>query len=287
MAEIAIPLLLLGSAYLYSNENSQENDLEQQPQEGFTNVQNHTVKDDKLIMNQNNNLVQENGNFKNYHDKYMNTRDNTYDNNSNFTTLTGKVVQSDGMSHNNMTPFYSGNQIGNSLKDSDRMSQTILDNYTGSGSQMIEKQERGMLFQPEENVQNVYGNQNANDFLQSRVNPSMRMANVKPWQEEKVAPGLNLGYTSQGSKIGFNSGFEAQDQWRPKTVDELRTKTNQKETFTLDGHMGPAMRPVHNRGHHGKMIKKLPDRFYANDKDRWFTTTGQVKESYFTRKQSE
>ena len=279
MAELAIPLLLLGSAYLYSNENSQENDLEQPPQEGFTNVQNYTVKDENVQLNRDENLVQGSAPMKNYHDKYMNTRDATYNNGSQFKSLTGEVMQSDGMSHNNMTPFYSGNQTGNSLKDSDRMSQSILDNYTGSGSQMIEKEERGMLFQPEENVQNVYGNQNANDFLQSRVNPSMRMANIKPWQEEKVAPGLNLGYTTQGSEIGFNSGFEAQDQWRPKTVDELRTKTNQKETFTLDGHMGPAMHPVHNRGHQGKMIKKLPDRFYANDKDRWFTTTGQVKES--------
>ena len=211
----------------------------------------------------------------------VNPQPNNYKKNeqNQFVSLSGQVVTANDMTHNNMMPFYKGNQNGNSLKDSDRVGQSILDNYTGSGSQMIEKTELGTLFQPQENMQNVFGNQNSNDFLQSRVNPSLKMANVKPWQEEQVAPGLGLGYTSTGSDIGFNSGFEAQDSWKPKNVDELRTENNPKQSFSLDGHMGPASHRIQNRGHQGKFVKKLPDRFYVNDKDRWFTTTGQVKES--------
>lgn len=310
MAEIAIPLLLIGSAYLYSNENNADN-VNHTHGEGNqgntentenTDTENHESNSSNVVESftgacnshvpsiahgnsvVNDHLVQESTSLHNYHDKYLvNPEPKEYSsntmNNSQFVSMSGEMKSQNDMTHNNMTPFYRGNQTGNSLADSDRLSQSILDNYTGSGSQLIEKTEMGSMFQPQENMQNVYGTQNASDFMQSRVNPSLRMANVKPWQEERVAPGLNLGYTSNGSDIGFNSGLEAQDSWMPKSVDDLRTSNNPKMTYSLDGHMGPASHPIQNRGHQGKVIKKTPDRFYVNDKDRWFTTTGQVKES--------
>jgi hypothetical protein len=44
----------------------------------------------------------------------------------------------------------------------------------------------------------------------------MKMANVKPWEEQRVGPGLNKGFTNDGS-AGFNSGMEARDLWTDKT----------------------------------------------------------------------
>ena len=68
---------------------------------------------------------------------------------------------------------------------------------------------------------------NQNDFYQSRVKPSMKIANVKPWEEVRVGPGLDQGYGSQGT-LGFNSGMEAREKWIDRGVDELRVKTNPK-----------------------------------------------------------
>ena len=74
--------------------------------------------------------------------------------------------------------------------------ESVLDNMQGQGSQMIRKQAQAPLFKPQANLQYANGAPNASDFLQSRVNPSMRMANVKPWEELQVAPGLNKGYNT-------------------------------------------------------------------------------------------
>ena len=68
------------------------------------------------------------------------------------------------------------------------------------------------------------------DFMQSRVNPAMKMSNVKPFVSENVGPGLNRGYTTLGSG-GYNSGMESRDRWIAKSVDELRVKTNPKVTY--------------------------------------------------------
>ena len=41
---------------------------------------------------------------------------------------------------------------------------------------------------------------------------------------------------------GFNSGLESREQWIAKTVDELRVKTNPKQTFE-----GRFLPPSHER----------------------------------------
>ena len=94
-------------------------------------------------------------------------------------------------------------------------------------SQYITKTEQSPLFSPGEGYQYPHGTPNKNDFYQSRVNPSMRMANVKPFEEQRVAPGLGLGYTTEGSE-GFNSGMMQRESWMPKTADDLRVATNPK-----------------------------------------------------------
>ena len=99
------------------------------------------------------------------------------------------------------------------------------------------------------------------------------MNNVKPFQEEHVGPGLNKGYSAQGSG-GFNSGMEARDNWVDKTVNELRVLTNPKQSFELTNHQGPAETLVKNLGIEGKMEKHLPDKFYINTPDRYLITNG-------------
>jgi hypothetical protein len=176
--------------------------------------------------------------------------------------------------HNNMVPFFGG-KIRGAGPDSNQ-SEFILDNLVGTGSQNISKKEQAPLFRPEDNVQWAHGTPNNSDFYQSRVNPSMAMNNTKPWAEEQVGPGLGKGFSAEGSG-GFNSGMEDRNSWLPKNVNELRTLTNPKVTYGLQGHEGPADSLIKDRGSLGIVDKNRPDTYYTNSPERYLTTTGLEK----------
>jgi hypothetical protein len=192
-------------------------------------------------------------------------------------SLTGKPMDAAEFKHNNMAPFF-GAKIRGRTTDAN-VHESVLDTLNGSGSQWVSKTEVAPLFKPQENYNYVYGTPNTSDFMQSRQMPSSKMSNVKPWEEVHVAPGLDKGYTDAGSG-GFNSGMDARDKWVDRNVDELRVKTNPKLTFGLETHEGPAYYYIQNApsaATQGKVEKHLPDTFYLNTPDRWLTTTGLEK----------
>ena len=191
-----------------------------------------------------------------------------------FKSLTGSEVQKCDMKHNNMVPFFGSKVTQRTTKYNGN--ESVLDNLQGTGSQRFRKKAVAPLFKPEKNMHFAHGAPNASDFIQSRMNPSRNISNAKPWEEVRVGPGLNKGFSSQGSN-GFNAGMEAREQWLPKTVDQLRTTTNPKVTFGLANHEGPAKVTNTLRGIEGRVEKNRPDTFYLNSPDRWFTTTGQEK----------
>lgn len=204
-----------------------------------------------------------------YTDKYFSTnkadlaKPNQTD--QSYYSLTGDKVSGSYFEHNNMVPFF-GSKIrtNTSMNPSD----SILDSYTGSGSQSMSKSEQSPLFSPDENMHWANGVPNQSDFFQSRVNPSMKMANVKPFEEQRVAPGLGLGYTTNGSD-GFNSGMMNREAWMPKTADDLRVANKQKSSgHLLYGHEGPALSSIKNIGttdHIGAFEKNRPDQSFALD----------------------
>lgn len=192
-------------------------------------------------------------------------------------SLTGEPINKQEFKHNNMAPFFGGKVRGATAESS--ITESVLDNMQGQGSQFFAKREQAPMFKPQEGYQYANGAPNSSDFLQSRVNPSMRMANVKPWEEQRVAPGLNKGFTNGGS-AGFNSGMEARDLWLDKTVDELRVDTNPKMSFGLAGHEGPSSYFIKNAPStqtQGKVEKHLPDSYFVSGPERWLTTTGLEK----------
>lgn len=194
-----------------------------------------------------------------------------------FTSLTGEELNPSELTHNNMVPFF-GAKIRGRTANAD-MNESVLDNKGGAGSQFISKGELAPLFAPHENLHVPNGMQNHSDFYQSRIMPSMKMANVKPWDEVKVGPGLDKGYTS-GGNAGLNSGLESRDKWMDRTVDELRVKTNPKLSYSLENHQGPGNYFNKSSGTvetFGRVEKHLPDTFYVNSADRWLTTTGMEK----------
>lgn len=192
-----------------------------------------------------------------------------------FNSMIGTEVDSTYFKHNNMVPFFGAKMRTNHREN--RGNESILDNYTGSGSQQITKKEVGTLFSPHESLSYSYGAPNQNDFYASRVNPSQKMSNVKPFGDVKVAPGLGLGYTAEGAG-GYNSGMAMREKWVDRGVDELRVKTNPKASgYGLFGHEGPANSFVHERGSLGRQEKNRVDTTYEIGADRLMTTTGVVQ----------
>lgn len=294
--EIAIPLIALGGIYVASNQKKEpfvKSKKRETTQENYTNMgkptnylpntdiapQNYPVPNENQLVS----TVQRYSNPNVATDKYFDQ--NLYEKNQNdgvrvgnniqeIYSLTGNYLDSSEFKHNNMVPFYGG-KIKGQLYNAN-MGETILDNMVGSGSQVIKKIEQAPLFKPQENMQWAYGAPNMSDFYQSRVNPGMNNANVKPFESITVGPGLNKGYTTTGSG-GYNSGMEARDEWLPKTVNQMRVLTNPKLEYSLENHEGPGYSHVQNRGILGKVEKYQPDTFYIQTQDRWLTTTGQEK----------
>ena len=304
--ELAIPLVALGGMYVISNQKSNKEGLTKKGKsEGFnnmgirTNLQSnnlesrfnnylpntHVAPKNYPIMNNKElvDTVQEYPNPNVATDKYFNQNvyqqkeragDPIGSNIQQVYSLTGDYMNSTEFKHNNMVPFNGGKPRGQIYNNNN--AETILDNYIGNGSQVIKKIEQAPLFKPQENVQWTYGMPDMSDFYQSRQNPVNRNNMVKPFESIRVGPGLDKGYSADGTH-GFNAGMEARDKWLPKTVDELRVSTNPKQEYSLDNLQGPAQSVIKNVGIEGKVEKYRPDTFFINTQDRWLTTTGAEK----------
>lgn len=304
--EIAIPLLALGGMYVVSNQSNDDStkkQIRQAKNENFTNMgirSNLGVRTDNYLPNvdippqnfpvtnikQLVDTVHEYPNPNAATDKYFNQ--NLYEqkvrnhvpvgsNPQDVFSLTGNYLNSEQFKHNNMVPFNGGKVKGRTYDVN--ITETVLDNMIGSGSQVIKKIEQAPLFKPESNMQWAYGAPNQSDFYQSRVNPAMKNNNVKPFDSIMVGPGLDQGYGISGSN-GYNSGMEARDKWLPKTVDQLRVDTNPKLEYELLNHEGPAnsyIKTAPTAQMIGRVEKQRPDTFFINTQDRWLTTTGAEK----------
>jgi hypothetical protein len=308
--ELAIPLIALGGMYVVSNQKPSQNcksENQRRPAENFTNmgiVSNLATKTSEMFgnylpntnippqnypvtnINQLVDTVQEYQNPNAATDKYFNqnayekkvrNHDKVGQNPQQVYSLTGNYLDSNQFKHNNMVPFVGGKPRGYTYDSN--IAESVLDNMIGSGSQTIKKIEQAPLFKPEANMQWAYGAPNNSDFYQSRVNPGMNNNNVKPFDSVFVGPGLDKGYTVNGTG-GYNSGMEARDKWLPYTVDQMRVATNPKLEYELINHEGPANAVIKSASTTqmlGRVEKQRPDTFFINTQDRWLTTTGAEK----------
>lgn len=289
MAEIAIPIVALGAMYIISNNKEKKKN----PVETFAQrkslpntrpiVKNYPKDTRHDILNESN--VQTYKGFKNstenffLPENYKKALDNEKHNIGNFQSLTGNTVNSTELEHNNMVPFF-GSKITQSTGDG-RGNEDLLDLYTGSGSQQNRKEGIAPMFKPEANMSHIYGTPVNTDFMQERQRAVLttKMNNTKPWEEIRVGPGLNKGFSSEGTG-GFNSGMESRSASMPKTVDQLRSQTNPKVTYggvTLGAYAGKGFTKASNKTMIGKMEKNRPDTSFEHGPNRWFTTTGQEK----------
>ena len=299
--EIAIPLVGLAGAYFIMNKNSRGVEGFGPRDRGLPNIdvpnRNYpeAVTSEPPIVNESSDMTSQLSTVNKYDgahvytDKYFNPNSSSsllggasMQNSNSFSTqipenpqymsLTGEKVSGDYFQHNNMAPFF-GSHL-RTIRTDPNSTESIMDNYSGSGSQIITKTERAPLFAPQENYQWSHGAPNMTDFYQSRVNPSARMHNVKPFAEQHVAPALGGGYGTEGAG-GFNSGLNSRDLYLPRTADEMRAINNPKASeFGLLGYEGPAMSHITALGIHGRVEKNRVDSSHEMGHDRLFTTVG-------------
>jgi len=283
MAEIAIPIAVLGGMYIISNKNNKKENFKSQinnyvkppiinyPKEVRNDLLNETnVQTYQGYKNKNENLYQPTG--------YKKALENNENKVGEIQSLTGNTISASNFEHNNMVPFF-GSKITQS--STDKGYESVLDLYTGAGSQQNKKEGISPLFKPEANMSHVYGTPVYTDQVRERytANITNKMNNVKPWEEINVGPGLGKGYTSEGSG-GFNAGMEARASHLPKTVDQLRVSTNPKVTYSgqvLGAYVGKGGASSVNVETAPKVFKNRPDTYFENSASRWLTTTGIEK----------
>ena len=295
MAQLIIPAVALSGLYIISNHNK-DKEKDEEETEGFANHNKKKIPQSLPVtpipMNYPTIQKVSQSNPKYYKtpnqatDKYFDQEVYTTIEQNNPTDsvggsvqsavgLTGEKINKANFKHNNMVPFF-GSKLKGLTKSAD-LAEIQLDNMQGAGSQFFTKSEQAPLFKPHQNMSWTNGMPNTSDFMQSRELPSTKMSNIKPFDEEQVAPGLGLGYTACGSKAGYNAGVEDRNSWLPKTVNELRYTTNPKVTYGLCGHEGPASATVKDAATletQGRVEQTKPDTSYEVGPSRWFTTTG-------------
>ena len=182
-------------------------------------------------------------------------------------SLTGEKIDPKKFVHNNMVPFFGG-----SVKQNvdEYATNTILDTYTGNDITYQKKKEIPSMFDPQANVGNPYGTSNLSGYQQERYIPSNKRANDTPIERTYVGPGLNNGYTAKPDG-GFQQ-MAKRDYIMPKSVDELRVKTNPKMVY--QGRINPGKK-ISRTGKIGQVKKRTPEGFFVNTPDRLFTAVGQ------------
>lgn len=285
--ELAIPLFALGSLYLASKKADADMEENFETRLPNVNIPNRNFPEEFPVVSGDTDqtaqlsIVNKYDGQDAYTDKYFNPANRAknveYSGSQNpissqsYQSLAGETVNSSYFQHNNMVPFFGSSQRTRLLDENSN--EGLLDSMVGSGSQQFSKKEQSPLFAPTDNIQWAYGMPSTSDFVQSRMNVSQKMANVKPFEEERVGPGM--GMNGQYS-LGFNSGMMAREMWMPKDVDQMRAANNPRASgISLDGHEGPALSRITNRGFHAPVEKNRADRHFEMDSDRYFTTAAQ------------
>ena len=182
-------------------------------------------------------------------------------------------IGEEGMKHNNMTPYFKSKDCGsNPMREGNlhKMNQRTMELFTGSRTNEIyNKTESNPLFGPLIGATNLYGTPVTTDFLETRYMTSQNRNKEVPFRQEKITPGLNLGY-KEVSKQGYG------EQYRilPKTTNELRTADNPKINYKgkINHGMKGNQRPIE-----GKMTKKLANKYKEYGEERLVKSLGYIR----------
>jgi hypothetical protein len=182
----------------------------------------------------------------------------------------GRLNKGD-FSHNNMTPFLRKNVTQNT--NIENMS-SVFDTKMGNNQFWQNKKEVPCLFKPEMNAGgNVCSMKNNDDFLKSRINNSSRVNNFFPIEKIRVGPGINKGYDAVPTG-GFQQ-MDTAEYAKPRNLDDLRSKINQKGTYFELPIQAPP-KGTTQRSIITPFNKNKPDTNFEVSPDMWLKTTGAI-----------
>ena len=201
---------------------------------------------------------------------FSNFNETTNDNDNNISLLSGEKMNINQFKHNNMQPFIKGNVTQNT--NVEKFTQK-LDMNTGVDKLYRRKREVENFNQPTTGYHNINGSKSYNDFLKSRAVAGMTgiQNNISPFEKTYVGPGLNQGYSSKG--VGGYQQQSTLDYARPKSMDELRSKINQRDTIFEIPIKAPP-KGTEQRGIVTAYNKNKPERTFDKTHDDYFRTTG-------------
>jgi hypothetical protein len=188
--------------------------------------------------------------------------------------MTYGITNRENFTHNNMKPYFKKSPNPSSLEHVSRVSQQKMELFSGAERTGWEKKkEQDNLFDPVTNMTNIYGNPSMSSMIdyESRYIPSKERRNEKPFEQIKVAPGLGLGAKGGGN---YTSGGGDMYRVLPKTVDDLRTIPNRKETYETVTNVG---QKGSNGPIAGKSVKRGPDKFKENNTKDFLKTYSYIQ----------
>lgn len=206
-----------------------------------------------------------------YSDMFMPQNNGNNANNNYVASLTGEQINIGNFTHNNMQPFLRKNVTQNTNVEAFT---SKLDMSMGTNSFWKKKEEVPCFFEPTANSGgNICGMKNNDDFYKSRIELSGRTNNYFPIQSVRVGPGLNQGYGSEG--VGGFQQTDSLDYAKPRNIDDLRSKINQKNTYFEIPFQAP-IQGTAQRGVVAPYKKNRPDTTYRQTEDQWLKTTGAI-----------
>jgi len=192
------------------------------------------------------------------------------------------VVPDDELIHDNMVPFYKEKYgYGSNDLQNEYVMNFKNELFTGNlKSTWNKKQEVRPFFTPVADLSYIYGTPVRPEGEESRYIPSIYRQNEKLFDEIRVTPGLNLTYDEIGTQGNF-------DMFRslPKTVDELRIRTNPKISYEgriitgLKGSERPIQAPVISYRPDGFKITTEADLLPLTD----FNTGPKVRDNFIMK----
>ena len=148
----------------------------------------------------------------------------TVGNYDSYESLETKEENRDFKDSNNMTPW-----IKSKNQNYDEGFQRKLDLFTGDRRCVLKEPKKEVeSFAGGKDKQNIYGGQVYTDAYQKNMNAGRYYTNELPFEQQKITPGLGVGY-DKDSNHGFQQDIRKYEL--PKTIDELRSKTNQKISY--------------------------------------------------------
>ena len=174
------------------------------------------------------------------------------------------------LKHNNMQPFLKGNVTQNT--DVDKFT-SRLDINTGHDKYYTQKKEVSNFFKPVSGYSDVNGMKERTDYYKNRLEVSKINNNVFPIDKVNVGPGINKGYSSNGTGGFHNTSMR--EFAKPKTIDELRSKINNKDS-SFEGRMTAPPKGTEQRGVVSSYVKNKPETTFEQTADQWIKTTGKI-----------